>query len=157
MGWIEYVKHDLCEPREPFIPFHHRSERFAVIVAHRRAGKTVAAISDTIKRAVDCPLPHPRYAFVAPFLAQAKEVAWDYLARLARRFILGGTMDGAAKQRRGRVAREQANAIENPGRPLPRAFRRLLSPEEVSPALPDYLVSHTLMVRIADVASASVL
>lgn len=28
-------------------------------------------------------LPHGRYAYVAPFLAQAKEVAWEYLKRFA--------------------------------------------------------------------------
>jgi phage terminase large subunit len=27
---------------------------------------------------------HGRYAYVAPFLAQAKEVAWDYLKRFAQ-------------------------------------------------------------------------
>ncbi len=32
-------------------------------------------------------LPHGRYAYVAPFLAQAKEVAWDYLKRYAQPII----------------------------------------------------------------------
>jgi hypothetical protein len=53
------------EPRRPFIPYHDRSQRFAVLVAHRRAGKTVATIQDKIKRAVISPLPHGRYAYVA--------------------------------------------------------------------------------------------
>lgn len=38
---------------------------------------------DAIDAAVRCPLAHARYAYVAPFLAQAKEVAWDYLKRFA--------------------------------------------------------------------------
>jgi hypothetical protein len=33
-------------PRRQFVPFHQRSERFACIVTHRRAGKTVACIQD---------------------------------------------------------------------------------------------------------------
>lgn len=33
------------------------------------------------------PLPHGRYAYVAPFLAQAKEVAWEYLKRFAQPII----------------------------------------------------------------------
>src|SRR5271170_5457448 len=71
-------------PRGVFRAFHDRRERFAVIVAHRRCGKTVASINDMIRRAVLCPLDHGRYAFVAPFRAQGKEIAWEYLKRYAR-------------------------------------------------------------------------
>lgn len=70
-------------PRSVFLPYHNRKERWAVLVAHRRAGKTVACVNDTIKKAVELSKPHGRYAYVAPFLAQAKEVAWDYLKRYA--------------------------------------------------------------------------
>ena len=35
-------------PRDQFLPFHHRKQRLAIIVAHRRAGKTVATINDLI-------------------------------------------------------------------------------------------------------------
>ena len=69
-------------PRRLFVPYHNRSERWAVIVAHRRAGKTVACINDEIGRALRLTKPHGQYAYVAPFLAQAKEVAWEYLKRL---------------------------------------------------------------------------
>ena len=75
---IEYA------PREAFLPFHARGQRFAAIVAHRRAGKTVACINDTIKRALELQRPSGRYAYVAPYLGQAKEVAWDYLIRYSR-------------------------------------------------------------------------
>lgn len=64
--------------------FHDREQRWAIIVAHRRCGKTVATINDVVKRAVTSPLDHGRYAYVAPFLAQAKEVAWEYLKRFAQ-------------------------------------------------------------------------
>lgn len=74
-------------PRKQFEPYHERDTRWAVIVAHRRAGKTVACINDIIKRAIECTEPHARYAYVAPFLAQAKEVAWDYLRRFAEPLI----------------------------------------------------------------------
>jgi phage terminase large subunit len=70
-------------PRRLFVPYHDRSERWAVLVAHRRAGKTVACINDQIGRALRLGKPHGQYAYVAPFLAQAKEVAWDYLKRFA--------------------------------------------------------------------------
>lgn len=70
-------------PRRQFLPLHNRSERFAVVVAHRRAGKTVSTLNDVIKRSVQLPIPNGRYAYVAPFLAQGKEIAWDYLKRFA--------------------------------------------------------------------------
>lgn len=66
-------------PRAPFESFHRRTERFACIVAHRRAGKTVAAVCDLIDSALRCERPEPRFAYVAPFIGQAKDVAWAYL------------------------------------------------------------------------------
>ena len=84
MGGIERVRHVIeYYAREPFVSFHDRHHRWAVLLAHRRAGKTVATINDKIHRAVVSPLSHARYAYVAPFLAQAKEVAWEYLKRYA--------------------------------------------------------------------------
>lgn len=74
------------EPRPAFEGFHRREERWACIVAHRRAGKTVAAINDLIMSAVACDLPEPRFAYVAPFTSQAKDVAWSYLRRFTARF-----------------------------------------------------------------------
>jgi phage terminase large subunit len=70
-------------PRSIFVPYHMRTQRWAVLVAHRRAGKTVACINDVIARALNLAEPYGRYAYVAPFLAQAKEVAWEYLKRFA--------------------------------------------------------------------------
>ena len=59
--------------------YHASPARWRVVVAHRRAGKTVAAINGLIRTAVRSPLPNPRCAYVAPYLSQAKAVAWDYL------------------------------------------------------------------------------
>lgn len=66
-------------PRPQFAPFHKRQERWAVIVAHRRAGKTVACIMELLHRALKCERERPRFAYIAPLLKQAKTVAWDYL------------------------------------------------------------------------------
>jgi hypothetical protein len=54
-------------PRPAFKGFHHRKERWACIVAHRRAGKTVAAVNELIRAAMGCERPEPRFAYVAPF------------------------------------------------------------------------------------------
>ena len=66
-------------PRPQFAGFHSRSERFACIVTHRRAGKTVACIHDLHRAAITCQRIRPRFAYMSPFLKQAKTVAWDYL------------------------------------------------------------------------------
>lgn len=55
------------------------SHQYAVIVCHRRFGKTVLAINHMIKQAIICKKQMPRYAYIAPFKSQAKEVAWSYL------------------------------------------------------------------------------
>lgn len=80
-------------PREQFIPFHKRSERFACIVAHRRAGKTVACINDLQDGALRCQKVRPRFAYLSPYLKQSKAVAWDYLrAAVAPLRDLGATV-----------------------------------------------------------------
>ena len=68
-------------PRPQLISYHERRERFAKIVAHRRFGKTVGCINDEIRAALSNTRrdPPPRYAYVAPTFAQAKDIAWSYL------------------------------------------------------------------------------
>ena len=70
-------------PRAAFMPFHLRTERWSCLLAHRRAGKTVAAINDLIKRAITEGGWGAQYAYIAPFRSQAKRVAWDYLKHYA--------------------------------------------------------------------------
>lgn len=67
--------------REPFADFHKRDQRWACLVAHRRAGKTVACINDLIRRAFVDDKVNGRYAYIAPYYSQAKSIAWDYLLR----------------------------------------------------------------------------
>ena len=74
-------------PRAYFKPYHNRTQRYACIVAHRRAGKTVACIFDMVKRALENPLPKARYAFIAPTYSQAKTAAWDYLQQAIAPFL----------------------------------------------------------------------
>lgn len=69
------------EPRRQFRGFLESTKRWAVLVAHRRAGKTVAVVQKLIK----CALTHKRngpplrYAYIAPTRDQAKDIAWAYL------------------------------------------------------------------------------
>lgn len=74
------------EPRELQLKIHEAidSTRFTVVVAHRRFGKSVAAINHLIKAAIECDKPNPRFAYIAPTYTQAKRVAWDYLLEFTR-------------------------------------------------------------------------
>lgn len=68
-------------PRKLFRPYHERKQRWACLVVHRRGGKTVAALNDMIRRAVQLDKIDGRYGFVEPQLNQAKDVVWNYLKR----------------------------------------------------------------------------
>lgn len=57
--------------------------RFQVVVAHRRAGKTVAAVQRLILSAITCDHAAPRVAYIAPTYGQAKRAAWDYARKFA--------------------------------------------------------------------------
>ena len=74
------------QPRDVFLPLHNRSKRWACVVAHRRAGKTVAMCADLVIGALETNLPKPQFAYLAPFRDQAKRVAWAYLKELTREF-----------------------------------------------------------------------
>ena len=66
------------EPRKAFMPFHNRTQRWACVVAHRRAGKTVAAVNDIIRAAITYQRPNGLFGYVAPFANQARRIAFDY-------------------------------------------------------------------------------
>ena len=74
------------DPREAQMAIHNAVDnyRFVVVVAHRRFGKTVAAINEAIRAAINCQLERPRIGYIAPTYSQAKRVAWDYLTHYTR-------------------------------------------------------------------------
>ena len=55
--------------------------RWNVLVMHRRFGKTVLLINHLIKSSLTCSLESPRFHYCAPYLKQAKKIAWDYTKR----------------------------------------------------------------------------
>jgi hypothetical protein len=61
------------EPRDAFLPFHERTQRWAVNVCHRRAGKTVAAVNDLIRDVLMCKRERPRAYYISPTYAQSKK------------------------------------------------------------------------------------
>jgi phage terminase large subunit len=73
-------------PRLPQLEIHEAlaANRFVVVVAHRRMGKTVSAINQLVKSAIECNRERPRFAYIAPTYSQAKRVAFDYLMHYTR-------------------------------------------------------------------------
>ena len=55
-----------------------QQKRWAVLVMHRRFGKTVMAINHLLRDAILNTQVNPRYAYIAPTYRQAKMIAWDY-------------------------------------------------------------------------------
>jgi hypothetical protein len=68
-------------PRAAFKAFHARKQRWACLVVHRRAGKTVASVMDLVDAAIRCNKPEGRFSYLAPTYAQAKDASWAYLKR----------------------------------------------------------------------------
>lgn len=73
-------------PREELAGFYARQQRFSCIVAHRRYGKTVACITDTLLKALKNTTRMPRYAYIAPLYKQAKDIAWEYVRQFTGEF-----------------------------------------------------------------------
>ena len=67
--------------RPQFAMFHKRKQRWSCIVAHRRAGKTVACVMDLIDAALRCKKPDGRFSYISPTYTQSKDTAWSYLKR----------------------------------------------------------------------------
>jgi len=67
-------------PREHFKALHNSDKRWIFAVAHRRAGKTVALCNQIIRKALENQrtFPPPRYGYIGPTFAQAKDLVWGY-------------------------------------------------------------------------------
>ena len=74
-------------PRKAFLPFHERTKRWGCLVAHRRAGKTVAAVNDLIRAAFMYQGSNGLFGYVAPYQNQARRIAWDYFKFFAEPLI----------------------------------------------------------------------
>ena len=66
-------------PRPYMVDFHQRTQRYAYMVLHRRAGKSVASVAELVIRALYTKKKNAQFFYVAPFRHQAKAIAWQYL------------------------------------------------------------------------------
>lgn len=67
--------------------------RFVVLALHRRAGKTEIALKKLLDAAVKCQYELPMYFYVAPFLKQAKMIAWARLKQMVAPLVRFGAVD----------------------------------------------------------------
>jgi len=73
------------QPRIEQVAIHEgmATSRFAVLVCHRRFGKTVCAVNALIDAACRFKRSDGRFAYMAPYYGQAKKVAWDYFKQFS--------------------------------------------------------------------------
>lgn len=69
------------------MPFHTRDKRWGAIVAHRRAGKTVACVNELLTRGLASKKERAQFAYIAPYFVQAKQIAWQYLLEYGAEII----------------------------------------------------------------------
>lgn len=81
------------KPRNWQAQVHKRPERFQVLALHRRAGKTLLAIMRLVDAALRSNLPLPVFCYIAPFLKQAKAIAWSILKHATAPLVLAGHLE----------------------------------------------------------------
>lgn len=84
---LEYI------PRKWQRTCHQERQRFAVYALHRRAGKTELAIMELIDKAMKFQKPLGFFVYVAPFLKQAKAIAWSRLKQKIEPLRLQNAID----------------------------------------------------------------
>lgn len=107
-------------PRKQFLAFHNRKQRNALIEAHRRSGKTYSILADIVLRALRTKKKNARYAYIAPFRTQAKEIAWTYL-----KGFTNGLRDGAPREAELRIKLPNGSWVTLYGADNPDALRGL--------------------------------
>ncbi len=75
------------KPRKWQRACHDDGSRFQVIALHRRGGKTVYATMKLINSALKFNLEMGLFVFIAPFLSQAKSIAWGIIKYRLRKLI----------------------------------------------------------------------
>lgn len=72
---------------------HLKLKRFSVLALHRRAGKTEMALRQLIDRALRCERDLGMFVYVAPYLKQAKAIAWARMKQIVAPLIQFGAVE----------------------------------------------------------------
>ena len=70
------------QPRTWAKNLHDNTKRWKVIVAHRRCGKSTAALNHLQRSALQ--EPQSRYAYISPTYKQSKNIAWELIKHYAQ-------------------------------------------------------------------------
>lgn len=81
------------KPRQWQKECHKRKKRFTVLALHRRAGKTELAIMELIDHAIKFKKDLGLFCYIAPFLKQAKIIAWSRLKQRVEPLRIAGAVD----------------------------------------------------------------
>jgi phage terminase large subunit len=101
-------------PRSQFLPYHNRKQRFAILVTHRRAGKTWAVLNDLLMRAAQT--PNGRFGYVAPYYSQAKDISWEPLKFFAAPLLADSPNESELRVDLVNGARIRLYGADNPER-----------------------------------------
>ena len=112
------------KPRAWQAECHKRRQRFTVLALHRRAGKTELAIMELLDHAITCRQELGFFVYIAPFLKQAKAIAWARLKQ-NRRAELARDIDAALEV----VDRGPAQPFERRPHPVPLLRNHSCAPE----------------------------
>jgi len=102
------------EPRDWQREVHEQLRRFSVLVVHRRGGKTVLAVNLLIEGALRTKKTMARFAYIAPFLKQARSVSWDYVRYYCRNIPGCSFNDGLMQVSFANGARLTLYGADNP-------------------------------------------
>lgn len=91
-------------------------KRFTVLVVHRRGGKTVLAVVTLVDAALRTAKKDGRYAYIAPYRKQAKEIAWDYLKAFGRKVPGAEPLEGDLTLRLPNGSRVSLFGADDPDR-----------------------------------------
>ena len=80
-------------PRDWQRQCHLQKRRFTVLALHRRAGKTEMAIMELVDKALKFKLDLGMFFYIAPFLKQAKAIAWARLKQKIEPLRQAGAID----------------------------------------------------------------
>ena len=65
--------------QQAYLHKHLQNFRYALLLCHRRFGKTTMCLNHLIRAALTNKNHNPRYAYIAPTYKQSKSIAWDFL------------------------------------------------------------------------------
>ena len=70
-------------PQQSYLHKQLPRYRYALLLCHRRFGKTTCVLNHIIREALTNKNHNPRYSYIAPTYKQAKSIAWDFMKHYA--------------------------------------------------------------------------